>query len=69
MSSLAKTIVATGVSSGIGFEAIKQLLSQSQPYRVILGARNTKNAQKAYDELKFDRGSHGVTVLPLELND
>ncbi|KAF4495722.1 hypothetical protein FAGAP_8141 [Fusarium agapanthi] len=69
MSSLAKAIVATGVSSGIGFEAIKQLLSQSQPYRVILGARNTKNAQKAYDELKFDRESHGVTVLPLELND
>ncbi|KAH7143188.1 hypothetical protein DER46DRAFT_705336 [Fusarium sp. MPI-SDFR-AT-0072] len=69
MTSLAKTIVATGVSSGIGFEAIKQLLSQSQPYKVILGARNTKNAQKAYDELKFDRESHGVTVLPLELND
>ncbi|VTT70136.1 unnamed protein product [Fusarium fujikuroi] len=63
------TWMPTGVSSGIGFEAVKQLLSQSQPYRVILGARNTKNAQKAYGELKFDRESHGVTVLPLELND
>ncbi|KAF5613550.1 WW domain protein [Fusarium subglutinans] len=37
---------------------------QSHPRRT-----QHQNAQKAYDELKFDRESHGVTVLPLELND
>ncbi|KAF4990179.1 hypothetical protein FGRMN_8600 [Fusarium graminum] len=69
MGSVIKTIVATGTSSGIGLEAIKQLLEQSQPYRVLLGARNTQRAQKAYDELKYDQSSSKVTVLPLELND
>jgi NAD(P)-dependent dehydrogenase (short-subunit alcohol dehydrogenase family) len=69
MASISKTVVATGVSSGIGLEAIKQLLDQSQPYRVILGARNTQRAQNSYDELKYDRSASGVTILPLELND
>ncbi|EGY22344.1 uncharacterized protein VDAG_03782 [Verticillium dahliae VdLs.17] len=69
MSALAKTIVATGVSSGLGFEAIKQLLQQTQPYRVILGARNAEGAQKAFGDLKFDESKHNVTVLPLELAD
>ncbi|KAM0269428.1 hypothetical protein ACHAQH_009743 [Verticillium albo-atrum] len=69
MSALEKTIVATGVSSGLGFEAIKQLLQQSQPYRVILGARNAEGAQKAFGDLKFDESKHNVTVLPLELAD
>ncbi|KAM0345937.1 hypothetical protein ACHAPU_005990 [Fusarium lateritium] len=69
MGSVIKTIVATGASSGIGLEAVKQLLEQSQPYRVLLGARNTQRAQKAYDELKYDQSSSKVTILPLELND
>ncbi|KAM0248168.1 hypothetical protein ACHAP5_003549 [Fusarium lateritium] len=69
MSSLLKTIVATGASSGIGLEAIKQLLEQSQPYRVLLGARNTERAQKSYDELKYDRSLDEVAILPLELSD
>ncbi|KAF5023400.1 hypothetical protein F66182_4557 [Fusarium sp. NRRL 66182] len=52
-----------------GFEAIKQLLQQTQPYRVILGARSTQNAQKAYDDLQYDRSTGGVTILPLALSD
>ncbi|KAM0646130.1 hypothetical protein ACHAO3_009083 [Verticillium nonalfalfae] len=52
-----------------GFEAIKQLLQQTQPYRVILGARNAEGAQKAFGDLKFDESKHNVTVLPLELAD
>ncbi|KAJ4269506.1 hypothetical protein NW762_001167 [Fusarium torreyae] len=69
MATLAKTVVATGASSGIGFEAIKQLLEQSQAYNFILGARNTQKAQKDFEELQYDRSANGVTVLPLELND
>ncbi|RSL67011.1 hypothetical protein CEP53_003142 [Fusarium sp. AF-6] len=69
MASLAKTVVATGVSSGLGLEAIKQLLEQTQPYKVILGARNIQNTQKAYDELQYDRAANGVTILPLDLSD
>lgn len=69
MATTAKTIIATGVSSGLGFEAIKQLLGQAQPYRVILGARNTQRAQHDYDALSYDRAASSVTVLPCELND
>ncbi|TLD18152.1 hypothetical protein PspLS_10373 [Pyricularia sp. CBS 133598] len=65
-----KTIVATGVSSGLGFEAIKQLLSSTaQPYRVILGARNPSAAKQAFDALKYDTETHRLDVLPLQLND
>ncbi|KAF4973574.1 hypothetical protein FZEAL_9293 [Fusarium zealandicum] len=69
MASLAKTVVATGVSSGLGLEAMKQLLEQTQPYRIILGARNTQNTEKAYDGIKYDRETNGVSILPLDLAD
>lgn len=52
-----------------GFEAIKQLLEQSQAYKVILGARNTKATQEAYDGLDFNRDSNSVSISPLELAD
>ncbi|TGJ78671.1 hypothetical protein E0Z10_g10091 [Xylaria hypoxylon] len=68
MSTIAKTIVATGATSGIGFEAIKQLLLQSQPYNFILGARDLKTTTDAYSALKYDNSKHTVTIFPLELN-
>ncbi|KAI0556030.1 hypothetical protein F4679DRAFT_520788 [Xylaria curta] len=66
---ITKTIVATGASSGLGFEAVKQLLQQTQPYRFILGARDPKATQAAYDNLKYDAAVHSVSILPLELAD
>ncbi|KAI0821124.1 short-chain dehydrogenase/reductase [Irpex lacteus] len=65
----AKTVVATGASSGLGFELVKQLLTQSEPYKFILGSRDAETTKKAYDELKYDSATHRVTVLPLELSD
>ncbi|KAL2022450.1 hypothetical protein VTK56DRAFT_5279 [Thermocarpiscus australiensis] len=69
MTSLGKTVIATGASSGIGFELIKQLLAQSQPYKFVLGARDVGRTQAAYGALPFDRARHSLTVLPLELSD
>ncbi|GAP85641.1 putative short-chain dehydrogenase reductase protein [Rosellinia necatrix] len=69
MSAIAKTIVATGATSGIGFEAIKQLLLQSQPYHYILGARDVKTTTEAYNGLQYDSAKHTITILPLELNN
>ncbi|KAJ7657354.1 hypothetical protein DFH06DRAFT_1131852 [Mycena polygramma] len=69
MASIAKTVVATGASSGLGFEAIKQLLHQQQPYRFFLGARDVAKTQAAYNALKFDESQHSVDVLPLQLSD
>jgi len=69
MASIAKTVVATGASSGIGFEAIKQLLGQQQPYKFILGARDVARTEAAYSKVEFDKSQHSVAVLPLELSD
>ncbi|KAK0740160.1 hypothetical protein B0T18DRAFT_330965 [Schizothecium vesticola] len=65
----AKTIVATGTSSGLGFEAVKQLLAQTQPYKLLLGARDVARTRTAFGKLDFDTAKHSVTVLPLELSD
>ncbi|KAI2617489.1 NAD(P)-binding protein [Hypoxylon sp. NC1633] len=69
MATVAKTIVATGATSGLGFELVKQLLAQTQPYKFILGARDTTRAQAAFEELKYDSTKHSLTVLPLELSN
>ncbi|KAG6054558.1 hypothetical protein E4U32_006840 [Claviceps aff. humidiphila group G2b] len=69
MSDSSKTIVATGLSSGLGFEALKQLLDSEEPYTIIFGARDADTANKAINKLNFDRLLHTVVALPLELND
>lgn len=43
------------------------MLAQTQPYKFILGARDTQRTQAAYDELKYDSARHSLTILPLEL--
>ncbi|GLI71929.1 hypothetical protein PoHVEF18_000096 [Penicillium ochrochloron] len=67
MSTNTKTVIATGASSGLGFESVKQLLEKSEPYNFILGARDTKRTQAAYDALGFDSTKHSVHILPLDL--
>jgi hypothetical protein len=44
------------------------LLSQTQPYKFILGARDLKTTTDAYNGLKYDGTKHTITFLPLELN-
>ncbi|KAJ5947687.1 short-chain dehydrogenases/reductase [Penicillium verhagenii] len=67
MSTSAKTVIATGASSGLGFESVKQLLEKSEPYNFILGARNTEKVQAAYNDLGYDTTKHSVTIIPLDL--
>lgn len=82
----AKTIVATGCTSGLvsgpslsiqrwsrtnppqGFELVKQLLAEAQPYHFILGARDINTAQAAYGKIQYD-SKHTVTILPVELSN
>ncbi|KAG5916426.1 hypothetical protein E4U61_003641 [Claviceps capensis] len=64
-----KTIVATSLSSGIGFEALQQLLARTRPYRIIFGARNTEAAVQAIERLDYDRTFHTVALLSLDLCD
>lgn len=46
---------------------MKQLLAQTEPYRLIIGARDTVTSKKAFDELQYDNKKHSLTLLPLEL--
>ncbi|EGO54319.1 hypothetical protein NEUTE1DRAFT_87548 [Neurospora tetrasperma FGSC 2508] len=72
MAATAKTVVATGASSGLGFHVIKHLLSQtSQPYLFILGARDVSRTQDAYRSA-FQGAAldpHSLEILPLQLSD
>jgi len=70
MASTVRTIVATGASSGLGFEAIKQLLSDPhKSYRFILGVRDTARTKASYDDLPDVESSkrQRLTILPLQL--
>ncbi|KAI0470108.1 hypothetical protein GGR56DRAFT_153016 [Xylariaceae sp. FL0804] len=69
MAAITKTVVATGASSGIGFETVKQLLQQTRPYKFILGARDVDKTQAAYDQVKYDTTKHAISLLPLDLAD
>ena len=68
MANIAKTLIATGCSSGLGFELIKQLLTQSQPHRIILGARNTTDVEVAFNAIEFDKAKHSLFIFPLDLS-
>lgn len=48
---------------------IKQLLEKSEPYNFILGARDTKATQAAFDALKYDTSKHTISLLPVDLVD
>lgn len=63
------SLVLTLPTSIQGFEAVKQLLAQTQAYNFILGARDIKTTQAAYDELLYDNSRHSLTILPLELTN
>jgi NAD(P)-dependent dehydrogenase (short-subunit alcohol dehydrogenase family) len=53
-----------------GFEAIKQLLSQTdQPYKFILGARDKVKTKEAYEALDYSSSLHKIAILPLDLSD
>ncbi|KAF7314698.1 hypothetical protein MKEN_00943700 [Mycena kentingensis (nom. inval.)] len=69
-----KTIVATGCSSGVGFEAMKQLLTKQPTLSpaidvstAILGVRNTTTAVSAFSDAGVT--SPAPTIFPLELSD
>lgn len=48
---------------------MKQLLGRATPYKIVLGARDTKKTDEAIAKLEYDRAANAVAVLPLDLSD
>ena len=48
---------------------MKQILAKSQPYNIILGARNVSGTQAAYNAVPRGSKEHSLDVIPLELSD
>nr|GAT56920.1 predicted protein [Mycena chlorophos] len=71
---MTKTLVGTGCSSGLGFEAIRQLLGKLPPLSldidfstVVLGVRDTAATAAAFASAEI--ATPVPTLLPLQLND
>ncbi|KAG5956836.1 hypothetical protein E4U57_002265 [Claviceps arundinis] len=71
MTTLTKNIIATGLSSGLGFEVLRRLLKIEERSKIIFGARVADTTKLKWDIRKFDLDIllHSYVVLPLELND
>ncbi|KAG5973387.1 hypothetical protein E4U58_005212 [Claviceps cyperi] len=71
MTTPTKNIVATGLSSGLGFEVLKRLLKIDERSKIIFGARVADTTKLKWDIRKIDLDIllHSYVVLPLELND
>ncbi|KAF7299780.1 hypothetical protein HMN09_00984000 [Mycena chlorophos] len=74
MTNQRKTFVGTGCSSGLGFEAIRQLLGKLPPLSldidfstVVLGVRDTATTAAAFAGAEV--ATPVPTLLPLQLND
>ena len=62
-----KTILITGASAGMGYEAARFLSGKGA--EVIMACRNRKKAELALDRIKKENPSARVQVMKLELSD
>ena len=63
------TIVATGLTSGLGLETLKQLIARDGAYRVIIGSRNTPSPEQINQLLALRSSSRTrIEYLALDLS-
>ncbi|PKY49483.1 NAD(P)-binding protein [Rhizophagus irregularis] len=67
MSQERKVIILTGANSGLGFEALKQLIQHSTPYHLILAVRNVAETEKAISALTIP-SQHSIEISKLDLS-
>jgi len=52
-----------------GVEAIHQLLTRPQAYRIIIGARDVPRARETYTKREYDSQANNLNILQLDLAD
>ena len=68
---LLRTVIVTGANKGIGYSIIEKLLQESNPYDIILTARNPKLGEEAFSELskKYASSKSKLTFQQLNISD
>ncbi|CAG8703600.1 13261_t:CDS:2 [Dentiscutata erythropus] len=61
-----KLVILTGANSGLGFEVLKQLLSQETPYHIILAVRNIQQTETKINSIVPSHQS--VEIVKLDLS-
>ncbi|CAG8586937.1 16664_t:CDS:2 [Dentiscutata heterogama] len=61
-----KLVILTGANSGLGFEVLKQLLSQETPYHIILAVRNIQQTETKIKSIVSSH--HSVEIVKLDLS-
>lgn len=66
-----RTVIITGANKGIGYATVEKLLQESNPYDIILTARNPKLGEEAFETLsnKYPSSSSKLTFQQLNLSD
>ena len=54
-----KTVIITGVNSGLGFEAAKKIASDTN-FRLILACRNREKAENAAAQIITETGNQNI---------
>ncbi len=63
-----KTIIITGGSQGLGFQAAK-LLAKDKQTGIVIANRNKENTSKAVEQIKAETANQNVLGFPLDLGD
>ena len=68
---LLRTVIVTGANKGIGYSIVEKLLQESNPYDIILTARNPKLGEEAFGELskKYASSKSKLTFQQLNISD
>ncbi|CAJ0906763.1 5808_t:CDS:2, partial [Entrophospora sp. SA101] len=61
-----KVIILTGANSGLGYEALRQMLKHPTPYHFILPVRNIDSSQQSISQLKVP-DHHKIELFQLDL--
>lgn len=68
MSTNEPVVFITGANTGLGLEAVKALLAESEGFEILLGTRTLKNGEQAIEGLKSIIASSKSTVTPLQVD-